>query len=60
MTTEHALIGGALLLFLHAAIERWRLRRRLWKLEHCVFSVSSLNGKVTHLTCRCTGKEYPP
>lgn len=59
MTSTTAGIIVVILLFLHAAIERWRLRRCIKRLEHCVFSVGHVNGK-DHLVCRCTNKIYSP
>jgi len=35
-------------------------RYRLARLERCVFSEQTLNGKRTALECRCTGEHLPP
>jgi hypothetical protein len=51
VTTETALGGVAALLFIHAAVERWRLKRRIKRLEHCAFSISWLNGKPDLMRC---------
>lgn len=57
MNLDQLLVFGTLTFLLGSLLHT---RYRLARLERCVFSEQTLNGKRTSLVCRCTGEPLLP